>query len=171
MPEKFICGDSHCLLEDNVIFLPVSFTGLPGKITIAGCTLVLKTKFHISLVCIGKIIEKHNISIPDFQEKIVADFCEFTKHHSIDLIRYRDEFRFVTRDEDRTVVVMCEVSNLNTFFDLLNKKYALKLEHPPTHVTLYTMKPNGFISLTDPHDIEQKTKIVQVPEISNLVVR
>src|SRR3989344_8677913 len=129
MERTFICRNSKYELmavDNEVIYLLVSFNNLPEEIMVKGITLYLPSPFHVSLVYIGKIIERYNISIPDFLNKIVEDFCNFTKTNNIEVTNYKDEYKFVTRDNiKKTVVVMCEVSNLNNFFDLINKKYEL----------------------------------------------
>ena len=163
---KFICDGEKYQIggpKEDTIGLPVSFSGLPEKINIEDYELFLKTTFHASLICAGKIIEKNNLTIPDFVNKVVADFCEFTKHTSIDFARCRNEFRFVAENERRTVVVMCDISNLNKFFDLINQKYSLRLEYPPTHITLYTLQPNIGIFLTDASDLNRLTKMIKAP--------
>jgi len=159
MPEKFICDGKKYMLagqKGDSITLLVSLSNLPNRIEANGYTLDLKTKFHVSLVCIGKIIEKHNVKIPNFIEKIVGDFCEFTESNKVDLVSYRNEFKFVSENENRTVVVMCDISNLDRFFDFINQKYGLNIEYPPTHVTLYTLTVLG-IFLTDSNDIQKLT--------------
>lgn len=163
---RFICDGEKYQIggpKEDTIGLPVSFSGLPEKINVESYELSLKTTFHISLVCIGKIIEKNDLSIPDFLNKVIADFCEFTKHTNIDLARYRNEFRFVAENERRAVIAMCDISNLNKFFDFINQKYGLKLEYPPTHATLYTLQPNIGIFLTNADDINHLTKIIKTP--------
>lgn len=162
---KLICDGRYRLggSKEDTIGLPISLSGLPQKIEINGYELLLKTEFHVSLICIGKIIEKNNLSIPDFVNKIIADFCGFTEHTNIDLAQLRDEFRFASENERRTVVVMCDISNLNKFFDLVNQKYGLNLEYPPTHVTLYTLQPDVGIFLTDTSDLNRLTNKIKVP--------
>mgnify|MGYP001562957855 CR=1 FL=1 len=136
MPTKLICGGEKYELGGpklDTIGLPVYMTNLPAIIEIEGYTLSLKTEFHVSLVCIGKIAEKNKIDDPDIVKKIVDDFCEFTQNNKVDLLRYRNNFKFVTRDNNRSAVVICDISNLDKFFDLLNQKYALELEYSPPH--------------------------------------
>lgn len=168
MNQKFICGGEKYQLggpREDTIGLPVSIEGLPEKIEVEGYTLLRKTSFHVSLVCIGNIIEKYNVSIPDFQNKVVADFCEFIQKDSVNLLRYRNEFRFATQSERRSVVVMCDVSNLDEFFQLINQRYGLRVEYPPTHITLYTLQLNSGIFLTDSEDIKQFTKSITNPDL------
>ena len=162
---KFICESKKYIISERVIWLPVSFENLPEEIKVQGCNLYLPNPFHVSLVYIGKIIERYNISIPDFLNKIVDDFCNFTRVNDIDITGYNNEYRFCSRDGvKKTVVVTCEVSNLNKFFDFINKKYGLNIKYMPTHVTLYsTTKNESGIFLMDEDDIKNFTKIVPNP--------
>jgi hypothetical protein len=164
MNKEFICGHEKYMLSGpkrDTIILPVFFSNLPVQIEVNGHALSLKPDFHVSLICIGKIIEKHNVTIPNFIEKIEKDFCNFTKQHKIEVIRYKSEFKFASENDRRTIIAMCDVSNLNNFFDLINQKYSLNVEHPPTHVTLYALDGKG-IYLTDSKDIEKLTKSVKL---------
>ena len=118
--QKFIVGGS----ENETIALPLPLFDIPEGVTIKGTKLVKKTTYyHISLVCIGEIISRHNVSIPNFIEKVTQDFCDYIKSHDVSLLHYRDEFRYVKEDDLETVVVMCDISKLDRFFDVLNKKY------------------------------------------------
>lgn len=171
MAKHFICDGEKYEVggpQEDTIGLPVTFSGLPSTIEVEGYTLSLKTSFHVSLVCIGKIIEKNKLTEPDLVNKVIADFCDFTSHTGIDLLRYLNEFRFVSEAEKRTVVVMCDASNLDTFFDSINQKYGLQLEYPPTHVTIYTLQPNVGIFLTDSNDIQRLSKPIERPAGINL---
>lgn len=170
MAERFICRDQKYQVggeqKEDTIVLPVFPVDLPEKIDVEGYTLLLKTSFHVSLVCIGKIIEKYSVLIPDFINKVVNDFCEFVQTNSIDFLRYRNEFSFVTQSERRSVVVMCDVSNLDKFSQFVNQKYRLKVEYPPTHITLYTLQPDKGIYLTNSEDIKQLTEPIPNPGLS-----
>ena len=160
---KVICENKKYQLggpQEDTIGLPVLVSGLPEKIEVEGQALFLKTSFHVSLVCIGKIIEKHNVSIPDFINKIVDDFCEFTRTNNINFLRYRNEFRFASQNDRCSVIAMCDVSNLDKFFQLINQKYGLNIEYPPTHVTIYTLQPDKGIFITDSKDIRELTKLI-----------
>ncbi len=163
MTKLFICGGDKYIFGTSTISLPVSFKDLPPELKIENYRLLLKSSFHISLVCIGKIIEKFNISIPDFENLVIKDFCDFTQKNDISLVKYSDEFRYATQNERRSVVMMAEISNLNRFFDTLNQKYKLSTETPPTHVTLYTLQPDKGIFITDSNDLKQLTKVIENP--------
>ncbi len=167
MAKELICGGKKYQIggpKEDSIGLPVSIVGLPDKIKVEGRVLLLKTSFHISLVCVGKIIERYNISISDFLNKVAANFCEFINENgAINFLRYRDEFRFAEDDKRKSVIVMCDISNLNNFFEFINKKYNLAIEYPPAHITLYTSEKDKGIFLTDSDEIKRLTKIIPDP--------
>jgi hypothetical protein len=165
----FICDRKKYIIgglgkDHETICLPVSFN-LPQDIVIDENILLVKTEFHVSLVCIGEIIKKYSINIPGFTAKVITDFCDFTIHTDINLLQCANEFRLVIEKERQTLIVMCEVSNLQSFFDLLNTRYNLRLEYPTTHITLFTLQPNAGIFLIDKKDIETKTSRIETPEI------
>ena len=163
MEKQYICGGTKYTFGYRTISLPVSFEVLPPVLEIEDYRLLLKSSFHISLVCIGKIIEKFDISIPDFENLLIKDFCEFTQKNDVSLVCYSGEFRFATQNERKSVVLMAEISNLNGFFDTINQKYELSVETPPTHVTLYTFQPDLGIFITDSKELKQLTKVIDNP--------
>lgn len=165
----FICGGSKYELvgtNKDTLSLPIRLDGLPQEVEVQGRTLYLPMPFHVSLVYIGKIIERYKVSIPDFLEKVVEDFCSFTSTRDIELTRYNnDQYKFVSRDDTKqTVVVLCEVSNIDRFYDFINEKYGLDLKYPATHVTLYnTLKGQPGIWLMDKDDIRDCTTPIDNP--------
>src|SRR5258708_20216009 len=52
------------------------------------------------------------------------------------LFRSLGELRVVTKDERKTVVVMCEVPGADKFFDELSRKYGTAIPMQPFHLTL-----------------------------------
>jgi len=165
--ERYICNGNKYTFRDGTITLPFFLNNLPKELEAEGDKLLLKSNFHVSLVCIGKIIEKYNISIPDFESLVIKDFCDFTKNNDVSLVKNTNELRIAKQDERKSVILMVEVSNINRFFDYLNQKYKLNIENQPTHITLYTLQPDMGIFITDSKDLEYLTKIIENP-INNL---
>jgi hypothetical protein len=163
MVNKLICENKYELSANDTIFLIVFLSDLPKNLEIQGAKLILKDSFHVSLVCIKEIIKKSKITDPNFRDSVLADFCDFVKTNEVALINYSNEFFFVEQGENKTVVVMCGVSNLDKFFELINKKYNLNLEYPPTHVTLYKLENGVGIFLTDASDLKDFTKPIPSP--------
>ena len=164
MEKPFICGGSkYTISATNTIGLPVLLEGLPKEISVNENKLFLKSFFHVSLVCINEIIKKYNILNPKFRDSVLEDFCEFTKTSDIKLLRYSDDFKYAEENNLKTVIILCEVSNLVKFFGILSKKYGLKIEYPPTHVTLYAHNGKTGIFLIDSNDIKNLTKSIPNP--------
>lgn len=160
MDKQFICdGEAYELVPApvNVIGLPVTIGSLPEKLVIDGIELLRRPQFHVSLVCMGQI------GAAAFVPEIVKDFCAYTAEHPVLFTRFTGEFRFVTSGERKTLVALCEVSNLKGFFDHIITKYGLTAEYPPTHVTLYTLGGGPGVFLTSVNDIETLTQIVPKP--------
>lgn len=166
MAKHFICGEETYEISEEkpTIGLPVEISGLPESIESEGETLIRRSNFHVSLVCIEQIIKKHNVADSDFVERAESKFCEFVAENPIEFVRFSNEFRFVRLEERASVVAMCEVSNLARFFDVLNDEFSLAVEYPPTHVTLFTKQPNAGIYLTDSADLLERSVIVPRPD-------
>ncbi len=163
--KKFLdCGGKQYRNKNDTIVLPIEIKGLLSEIIIDGKTFFVKRSdsLHISLVCIGEIISKHGIVVQNFKQKVLKDFCEFVKENDIKFLKCRDEFRHVKRDEMESIIVMCDVSNLDKFFKIINAKYNLNIQTQTTHITLYTMQELG-IFVTDSQDIANMTKLIDVP--------
>lgn len=162
MDEKLICGGKF-KYGHKAIALPVELKDLPSNLTIEDTNFVLKSSFHVSLVCVGEIIRKHNISIPDFENQVINDFCEFVRNNTVNFESYLNDFKFCAKDDKKAIIILCKIKNLGKFFDFINHKYKLNIEHPPTHVTLYTLPSRNGIFLTDVSDLKDFTKSISNP--------
>jgi len=161
---SYICnGDKFAISVLNTIALPVPTIELPQIVEINGNRLVAKSFFHVSLVCVSEIIRKNHTSAPNFKDLVLQDFCEFTAENEIEFSNFKDEYKFVEENDLKSIVVMCDIKNLDRFFELINKKYNLHLEYPPTHVTLYTLPGKLAIFLTDQNDIKELSKPISNP--------
>lgn len=162
MERKLICGDKF-VFGHGTISLPVSLKDVPNEIIYLGDTFLVNDFLHVSLVCIEKIIEKYNVKISDFKDKIIKDFCEFSDKNDVGSVFYNNDYRFAEKDDKKTIIITCKVPNLDKFFELINKKYELNIEYPPTHVTLYKLPGKMGIFLTDASDINNLTKPIPNP--------
>jgi hypothetical protein len=162
MDRKLIC-EGKFVFGHETISLLVSLKDMPSEIVFRGNTFLINDFLHVSLVCVGKIIEKHNVQIPDFKDEIIKDFCEFSSKNNIEPILYSNDYKFVEKEDKKTIVVMCKVPSLDKFFELINKKYKLTIEYPPTHVTLYKLPGKLGIFLTDQNDIKNFAEPISNP--------
>ena len=169
MERPYICeGNKYTISGTNTIGLPVPSPDLPKEIEVEGNKLLLKSIFHVSLVCINEIIKKYNVSNPGFRDSVLNDFCEFTSQYPVEFLRYTGDFKYCEQDNLKTVIATCEVSYLRNFFKILNKKYELALEYPVSHVTLYAHDGKTGIFLIDSKDINDFTKPISNPTGVNL---
>lgn len=156
-------GYPFALTLRGTIVLPVTLPELPPAIEIKGESLLVKSAFHVSVVCPGEMVRKYQLDIPDFVDRVVKDFSQFIETHRVSVVRYTDEFRFAVQDDLRTLILMCEVSEINEFFDQLNQMYHLNVEYPPMHVTLYTKQQDKGIFVIDSDDREKRTTVIERP--------
>ena len=161
MPEKnYICSAKKFIYEGGYIALPIEVGELPEFINVEGVSLEKKSSFHVSLFCIKDLLEK----LLEVEQKTLDFFCSFIKENEISFLRYTGEFRFVQNDERKTVIALCEISNLKRFSEALGQELGITIQPQPTHVTLYTLQPDFGIGLNSPDDMEQKSFPTKVPD-------
>ena len=145
---------------DGYIYLRLTIRDLPPKLNVSGYELLAKEEFHCSLVCVKDLQEKYG---DDINEKIINLFHNFSSKNKMDLVGYRNEFRLVQRGERVSVIVMCDISNIDKFFELMKQELGIESDIQPTHVTLYTLQPNMGIGVNTYLGLNA-TKEVQVPD-------
>lgn len=158
-----ICNGVYHIGNTETISLPIHIPGIPETVDVEGYTLKRRSEFHVSLVCIGRIRERFPSVAKDFTEDTIREFCAYVAQRPVVFVAFRNEFRFVSFGEQKTLVAMADVSHLAGFFNRLNEKHGLALEYPPTHVTLYTLDGKPGIFLLDSNDIKERTKTVPNP--------
>lgn len=170
---NYICNNTEYFFGNGYIALPVEIEGLPNIVDIDDKTFLIKSSFHVSLVCVKDIVSKHG---EDYEQKVIEFFYDFVQSNKISFIGYKNEFRYAKdKETDReTVIVMSDILNLKEFFEKLNKKFGFDIEIPPTHITLYAIQQDKGIGLNNSFDIEDKTSVIteQIPlEIKNKFVK
>lgn len=139
--------------------MPLEVGELPESVVVEGETLLRKTSFHTSLLCVKDLLAKKL----DSEQEILDAFCSFVAEKDISFIRYTGEFRFAQDGERKTLVALCEVAGLDAFFAELAQKLGMNISSQPTHVTLYTLQPDMGIGLNSPEDMQSKSVPVDVP--------
>lgn len=156
---NFICGGTKFKYSKGYIGLPVEIKNLPETISILGEALQKKSSFHVSLLCVKDIL----VNSPDSEQKVLDLFCNFVANKDISFVRYTGEFRIAQNEEKKTLVALCEVSNLEEFSKTLSGRLGIEIPPQPTHVTLYTLQPDIGIGLNSRGDMEQKSTLVEAP--------
>ncbi len=157
----FICGKEKYAYGQGYLAMPISIEGLPPTISVNGEDLYAKSDFHVSLLCVKKLVRKHG---PELEEKLLTLFCSFTTEYDISLIQYTNTFRFAETNDRKTIVALCEVSNLEKFFELARVELKIFIHSQPTHVTLYTLQPELGIGLNSEQEMREKTRAIEVPD-------
>ncbi len=146
-------------LNDGYIQLPIildQIYQLPPGLYVQDYELLLKDEFHCSLICLREFKNKYGLGI---ERKIIDLFNDFAGNHPIALVKFQDDLRLVRRKERVSVISLCEISNIDRLYELLNEKLGIVEVAPPTHVTLYTLQPNSGIGVNTDSEL-QATEIV-----------
>lgn len=157
----------HEYIAGYIVLANLQLDNLPEAITVDGTHYVKKSEFHVTLVCVKRIVEMLGAG-EDRAEEITELFKQFITTAPINKFNLLPEFRLVQRDERKTIVVMVHVENLKNFFDLLRKKYELDVPYQPAHVTIYSLQPEVGISLSSEEDVRRDTKVAEIPELSGV---
>ena len=168
--ETSICDNKNYGFGNGYILMPIVLDGLPRTVQVEGCELSLKSNFHASLVGVKYIVERYGQEIDDIQNKCLEIFCDVMREHPIIFLRFTGEFRFVAQGEKKTLVAMCELSNIDSFFNMLRQTLGIEVDTQPTHVTLYTLQPDAGIGITSQEQLKNRTKVVSVSDAVRLVL-
>jgi len=110
--------------EDGYIGLNINIDGLPESIVVKGYELVPKSDFHITLINAGataRSIDAENAE--SIEKEILYEFKNFIYKQPLDSYQLFKKFRFVTRNERKSIIAVANVPKLKEFFDVLCKKY------------------------------------------------
>ena len=152
---------------DGYLWLPLEkalFAKLPETVTTRGMALYRKKEFHVTLAYFQALLSDAGMS--DSKESLLREFSEFVAMHPVIFRTFRDDMRFASREKKRSVVVRCEVSNVEELFQKWETILGIKLDRQPTHVTVYTLQPEIGIGINTMEEMEALPR-VDVPEIRN----
>jgi hypothetical protein len=141
------------------IWQPVEAPNLPETISVEGLTLLKKSEYHVSLAYVQHLLA----SEPEIEIKVFESLLAFNEKSEVSFLKYTGEFRFAQDGERKTVVALCEVSNLEAFRNHMKAKLGIDLPPQPTHVTIYTLQPEVGIGLNSPAVMEDKSTPIEVP--------
>jgi len=159
-PKKYICNSSKYYIRKGYIALECNGYEIPETFEVAGDTLHKIDHFHISLLCV-KNIQKMK---PYSDDEIVQHFCDYIKEHEVKFSGFTNEFRLASKAERKSVVAMCNVSNLDGLAKYLSEKIGAAVPAQPAHVTIYTLQQNAGIGLNSADELEEKSEPIQVPQ-------
>lgn len=155
--------------ENGYVGLMINILGLPESINVEGVKLIPKSEFHITLInaaATAQFINTENAE--SIEAEILEEFKRFITENPIDQYRLFKKFRFVSRDDRKSIIAMAEVPNLQEFFNSLRSSYDKTIPYQPTHATIYVLPNKGGIGLLSDRELERDSKEVEVSELENL---
>ncbi|HEY5153009.1 MAG TPA: hypothetical protein VII55_03470 [Candidatus Saccharimonadales bacterium] len=142
--------------------------GLHEEIEFEGHTLFVKDEFHITLVAAKYLAEmiSPNKQAPVINQ-ILLEFDKFTATTPLDKYELSGNLRFAQVGEQKTIILMAKVPNLDQLFEQLSQQFSVELPKQQTHVTLYRY-PKDFIGIPipSPKILEDSSKSIDIPELS-----
>lgn len=157
---NYICGTSTITYSKGYIALHLDNFDIPETFEIADETLLRKTNFHVSLLCVKNILEIK----PELEAEVLQHFCTFIEDNEMKFEGFTNEFRLAEYEKRKSIVALCNVSNLHMFAKYLTEKIGMSVAAQPAHVTLYTLQPDAGIGLNSKEDMERKSSLIEVPE-------
>ncbi len=139
------------------------FLALPPSIEIDGEILLKKMEFHVTLMCVrevsARLSETTGASAEHIEIKLLEIFLECSARYPVVMGKFLNEFRLVRKDDRTTIVIRCEVSNIEPFFSECEKFYKSIIDRQPTHLTLYTKTLNAGIGIHTVASMEEFPKV------------
>lgn len=154
---------NHNYDNGYISLVNIVLPGLPIKLKVNEFELLLKSEFHISLICVKRIAPLiDNQKASEIEAEIETFFKDFIKTIPLTDYNVSDVYRLVQREERVTLVVMVDVPGIKQFFEALEAKYGIELPLQPTHITIYTLQPEAGIGILSIEELEKDSKIVDV---------
>lgn len=100
--------------------------------------------------------------------EIVKEFKDFLVGNKLEEFKLTNQFRFVRRGEEKTVIVMCDLMGAPDFFDKLRQKYGKPIPTQPFHITLYTLNSKYGIGVLSEEVLNETSKLIELPELKDL---
>ncbi len=155
--------------KNGYVFLMINIYGIPESINIDGLKLILKSEFHITLINVEATSKFINIeNAKSIETEILEEFKKFIIEKPLDQYSLFKKFRFVSRDNRKTIIAMANVSNLIDFFDLIGNKYNKTIPYQPTHATLYGLLGKRSIGLLSNQELKRDSKKIVISELEDL---
>ena len=124
--------------------LPASlFLPFPAEIEWNTIKFRKKDEFHVTLLHVKNASIAANVPT----EEILTFFDLFIEKHPIEFLSTVDDFRYMQENERKTIVVRCDVSNLDLLFTELNEKFNINVPKQPPHVTIYSLPDKPAIHI------------------------
>lgn len=158
--------------KDRFISLAsLSVGDIPESLEFEGEKFIVRPELHITLLAvryIAEIIDKDNAE--KLQLEVVNEFYRFTKKFPLTDYKFLNDIRLVKAEDNKTIIVMVKLKNIEKLFETLEKKYRKALPMQPTHITLYTLPTDTVgIPIFSHEELQNISKPIIIPELGVLV--
>ena len=161
--------ERHHTFENGYIALrDMQLPGLSSEIVVDGETLPVQTEHHISLVCtkdLAPLINAENSA--ELEQQLLQAFLQFEAQNNMTDYELTGNFYVVETEEQKSIVVACNVLHLAELFDHLSAKFDCKLPTQYAHITLYA-RNNAGIPMLSEEVLKRIAKPIELPELAGL---
>lgn len=158
--------EHHNCDNGYIALVNLRLPAMPDKVTLHDEVYTKKSEFHISLLCIKRILSLLPNGVKE--SDLIKDFIDFQHSHPLDTFESIHQIRIVEKDIRKALVLMVDVPALDVFFSELNKKYKVDLPLQPAHITLYTLQPEKGIGILSQGELETTSIPITIDELKNL---
>ena len=158
-------------LKEGYMHVPVPselFQNMPDTLAVDGTELKIKSEFHISLFELEHLasflVQATEKSFEEVQENVLSIFSSYVAKKPMTFTGFLDDFRVVEKEERKSIVVRCQMENLNGFFEALESTFGASVYRQPAHVTIYTLGHNKGIGIHTVEEIESLPKL-ELPHV------
>lgn len=146
---------------------PAAFSALPEIVRVFDTELVRRPEFHITLGNLHDImVRARGASSPENEQALLECFIAYVSKHSITLTRFLNDLRFAEKNERASIVVRCEVANLEDLYKAWEEVLGGPIGLQPTHVTIYSRKSGLGIGINTLPEMEALQKVT-LPEVAS----
>jgi hypothetical protein len=149
-------------IERDVVLIPLTLVGLERELNLLGLAWRRKHEFHVTALSAERLVNLTGRNIDAVWQAVEA--AVLRQEIGGVSLRVR-ELRLVNEDDERTLVVMCDVEGLAELYETLSERLGTDIPPPPAHVTLYTRPGGEGIGLHDDTDLHELTRPLTDAEV------
>lgn len=165
-------NESRIQYNNGYLFLPVDWSeSLPEQVRYLNQTLYRKSELHVSLVCVKKLAAMVSPADTDAASKYILEAVDsFRRSYpgTLNIFTPTGEYRYVTKDDRRSIIAMVEVDGLEALFEHLRSYIHTDLPTQTAHVTLFTASPDKGIGILSNEEL-MATSVIIEPETIELI--
>jgi hypothetical protein len=158
--------------SDGYVYIPLELE-LSKETTFRDFTFYAKAEFHCSLICVkcmmAELMEKHGREGGPLKRQILGEIETARQQSEPVFVGFRDELRYVAKDDNQSIIVMVDIGKLEPIFERLRTKYPIDIPSQPTHVTLYSAIPNKGIGIPSHQVLETTSELIKGAELKQLI--